>query len=40
MISGPDEHLQLIVSKDRERSPVPAGGGATILGVQIVQIAE
>jgi hypothetical protein len=39
-ISGPDEFLKLIVNKDRERSPVPAGGGATILGVQIVQLVE
>jgi len=38
MINGPDEYLQLVVNKDRERSPVPAGGGATILGVQIMQM--
>ncbi|MEK6233326.1 MAG: FecR family protein [Planctomycetales bacterium] len=39
-ISGPNEYLQLIVNKDRDRSPVPAGGGATILGVQIMQMTE
>ncbi len=40
MINGPDEYLQLVVNKDRERSPVPAGGGATILGVQIMQMTK
>jgi hypothetical protein len=39
-ISGPDEYLKLIVNKDRARSPVPAGGGSTILGVQIMQVTE
>ncbi len=39
-IRGPSDYLKLIVNKDRDRSPVPAGGGATILGVQIIQMAE
>ena len=39
-ISGPGEYLELIVNKDRAKSPAPAGGCATILGVQIMQIAE
>ena len=39
-INGPDEYLQLIVNKDRAKSPAPAGGGATILGVQIMQVIE
>lgn len=39
-IGGPDEYLTVIVSKDGKRSPVPAGGGATILGVQIMQLTD
>lgn len=38
VVDGPDEYVILIVSKDRAGSPVPVGGGAKILGVQIVQL--
>lgn len=37
-VSGPDQYLTIITSKDRENSPTPAGGRAVILGVQILQI--
>ena len=39
-ISGSHEYLTLIVKKNRSRSPVPTGGGAPILGVQIMQLSE
>jgi hypothetical protein len=39
-VSGPDQYLTIITSKDRENSPTPAGGRAVILGVQILQITD
>jgi len=39
-INGPDQYLTIITSKDRKCSPVPAGGRAVILGVQILQLTE
>jgi len=39
-VSGPDQFLTIITSKDRENSPTPAGGRAVILGVQILQVTD
>ncbi len=39
-ITESNEFLTLIVHKDRKESPVPEGGGAPILGVQIMQLSE
>jgi len=40
VIDSPEDYLTLIVKKDRSRSPVPKGGGATILGVQIIRVSS
>ena len=37
-ISGPDEYLTILTSKDRERSPVPGGGNGVISAIQIIQL--
>ena len=39
-VSGPDQYLTIITSKDNEHSPTPAGGRAVILGVQILQVPD
>jgi len=39
-VGGPDQYLTIITSKDTRNSPVPAGGRAVILGVQILQITD
>ncbi len=39
-VSGPDQFLTIITGNDRENSPIPAGGRAVILGVQILQLTD
>ena len=36
-ISGPDEYLTILTSKDRDRSPIPGGGNSVISAIQIIQ---